>query len=88
MWKFGILRATALSLALAAATPAFAAGLRGVSGGDAYDAYVGSGSRVTQASAESMASSADAASCRQRGAYYDATSGKYMDDEGRWWSCP
>jgi hypothetical protein len=83
MWKLGILRATALSLALAAVTPAFAVGLRGDGA-----MYVGSGgSRATQASAGSAVASADAAYCRQRWAYYDSTSGKYMDDEGQWRSC-
>jgi hypothetical protein len=41
MSKFGIVGATALSLALAVATPAFAVGLRGVDGGSAM--HVGSG---------------------------------------------
>jgi hypothetical protein len=85
MWKFRIVAATALSLAVA--TPALAAGLGGVRGGDAFDAYVGSGSGVTQERAGSVVSSADAAYCRQRWAAYDSTSGKYMDDEGEWRPC-
>jgi hypothetical protein len=86
MSKLGIVGATALSLALAVATPAFAMGLRGVRGGGAM--YVGSGgSRVAQTSAGSVVSSADAAYCRQRWAYYDSTSGKYMDDDGQWRPC-
>jgi hypothetical protein len=88
MWKLGMLGATALLVALAVATPAFAVGSRGVRGGDAYDAYVGSGSSVTQARTGSVVSSADVAYCRQRWAYYDSTSGQYMDDGGRWRPCP
>jgi pimeloyl-ACP methyl ester carboxylesterase len=78
---------TALSLALAVATPAFAGGHRGVRAGGVM--YVGSGGpRVTQARAVSVVSSADAAYCRQRWAYYDSTSGEYMDDNGHWRPCP
>jgi hypothetical protein len=80
MSKLGILKVTALSLALAAATPAFAAGFRGGA------MYVGSGgSPVAQTSA---VSSADASYCRSLGAYYDSTSGKYMDGTGLWRPCP
>jgi hypothetical protein len=86
MLKLGIVGAAALSLALAVATPAFAAGFRGVHGGGAM--YVGSdGSRVPQASTGSVVSDADAAYCRQRWAYYDSTSGKYMDSGGLWRLC-
>ena len=84
MSKLGIVGATALSLALAVATPAFATGLRGVRGGGAM--YVSSsGSRVAQTSA---VSSADASYCRSLGAYYDSTSGEYMDGTGLWRPCP
>ena len=62
MSKLGILGATALSLALAVATPAFAVGLRGVCGVDTM--YVGSGFRIAQPSAGSAVSSADASHCR------------------------
>ena len=86
MWKLGIAGATALSLALAVATPALAGGLSGVHGGGAMD-LASSDSRVTQARAGSVVSSADAAYCRQRWPYYDSTSGKYMDDEGQWRPC-
>ena len=80
MSKLGIIGATALSLALAVATPAFAVGLRGVSDGGAMD--VGSGGlRGAQASA-------DASYCAQRWAYYDPASGKYMGDDGQWRPCP
>jgi hypothetical protein len=86
MSKLGIVGATALSLALAIATPAFAAGFRGVHGGGAM--HVSSdGSRVPQASADSVVSSADAANCRQLGAYHDSTSGEYMDSDGLWRPC-
>lgn len=79
MSKLGILKVTALSLALAAATPAFAAGFRGGA------MYVGSGgSRVAQTSAGSV----DAAYCASLGAYYDSTSREYMDGTGRWNPCP
>jgi hypothetical protein len=85
MSKLGIVGATALSLALAVATPAFAAGFRGVHGGGAM--HVSSdGSRVPQASAGSVVSSADAAYCRL-GAYHDSTSGEYMDSDGLWRPC-
>ena len=84
MSKLGFLKVTALSLALAVATPAFAAGLYGVPGGGAMN--VGSGGfRGAQASA---VSSADASYGAQRWAYYDAASGKYMGDDGEWRSCP
>ena len=87
MSKLGIVGATALSLALAVATPAFAVGLRGVGGGSAMD--VGSGGfRGAQASVGSVVSSTDASYCAQRWAYYDRASGKYMGDDGEWRSCP
>jgi hypothetical protein len=80
MSKLGIVGATALSLALAVATPAFAAGLRG--GGVMH---VGSGGfRGAQARAVSKT---DASYCAQRWAYYDAASGKYMGDDGEWRPC-
>jgi BA14K-like protein len=79
-----IVGATALSLALAVATPAFAVGLRGVRDGSVMD--VGSGGfRGAQASAVSRT---DASYCAQRWAYYDPESGKYMGDDGEWRSCP
>jgi hypothetical protein len=87
MLKLGIVGATALSLALAVATPAFAVGFRGVRGGGAMD--VGSsGFRGAQASVGPAVSRADASYCAQRWAYYDAASGKYMGDDGEWRSCP
>src|ERR1700716_411406 len=76
--------ATALSLALAVATPAFAVGLR--SGGAMH---VGSGGlRGDQAIVGPVVSSADASYCAQRWAYYDPASGKYMGDDGEWHPCP
>ena len=81
MSKLGILGATALSLTLAVATPAFAVGLRG---GGAM--LVGSGGfRGAQASAVWRA---DASYCAQRWAYYDPASGKSMGDDGEWRPCP
>jgi hypothetical protein len=81
MSKLGIIGATALSLALAVATPTFAVGLRG---GGAM--HVGSGGfRDAQGSAVSRA---DASYCAQRWAYYDPASGKYMGDDGEWRPCP
>ena len=77
MSKLGIVGATALSLALAVATPAFAVRLRGVGGGGAMRVDNG-GFRGAQASIGSVVSSADASYCRQRWAYYDPASGKYM----------
>jgi hypothetical protein len=80
MSKLGIVGATALSLALAVATPAFAAGLRG--GGVMH---VGSGGfRGAQAR---VVSKTDASYCARRWAYYDAASGKYMGDDGEWRPC-
>jgi BA14K-like protein len=82
MSKLGIVGATAaLSLALAVATPAFAARLPG---GGAMNVGIG-GFRGAQASA---VSSADASYCAQRWGYYDSASGKYMGDDGEWRSCP
>jgi hypothetical protein len=88
---------TALSLALAVATPAFAAGIRG---GGAM--HVGSGPsrlhprhvvpkpwfRGDQAIVSPVVSSADASYCAQRWAYYDPASGKYVGDDGEWHPCP
>jgi hypothetical protein len=84
MSKLGIVRATALLLALAVATPAFAVGLRG--GGAVH---VGNGGfRGAQASIGSVGASAtDASYCRHRWAYYDPESRKYMDDGGQWRPC-
>jgi hypothetical protein len=85
MSKLGILGAAALSLALAVATPAFAMGLRGDGGAMHVD---NGGFRGAQASIGSVgASAADASYCRQRWAYYDAESRKYMDDGGQWRPC-
>ena len=85
MSKLGFVGATALSLALAVATPAFAGGLRGVGG--AMD--VGSGGfRGAQANVGSVVSRTDASYCAQRWAYYNPASGKYMDDGGEWRPCP
>jgi hypothetical protein len=81
MSKLGIIGATALSLALAVATPAFAVGLRG---GGAMHVGIG-GFRDAQGSAVSRA---DASYCAQRWAYYDRASGKYMGDDGEWRPCP
>jgi hypothetical protein len=87
MSKLGILSVSALSLALAVATPAFAAGFRDVS--DAGAMHVGNGGfSGTQATIGSAVSSADASYCRSLGAYYDSTSGEYMDDTGLWRPCP
>ena len=87
MSKLGIIGAAALSLALAVATPAFAAGLHDVQGGGAM--HVGSGGfRAAQASVGSVVSSADASYCAQRWAYYDRASAKYMGDDGEWRPCP
>jgi hypothetical protein len=85
MSKLGIVGATALSLALAVASPAFAGGR--VGGGGAMN--VGSGGfRDAQASTGSVsASGADASYCRQRWAYYDPASAKYMGDDGEWRPC-
>ena len=82
MSKLRIVGATALSLALAVATPAFAVGLRG---GGAM--HVG-GFRGAQASVGAVVSRADASYCAQRWAYYDPESGKYMGDDGEWRACP
>jgi hypothetical protein len=86
MSKLGMVGATALSLAFAVATPAFAGGLRGVRGDGAI--YVGSGGlRGVQASVGSVVSSGADAHCAQRWAYYDRASGKYMGDDGEWRPC-
>jgi hypothetical protein len=84
MSKVGIVGATALSLALAVATPAFAAG---VSGGRAMRVSSG-GFRGAQAGVGSVVSRADASYCAQRWAYYDPASGKAMGDDGEWRPCP
>jgi hypothetical protein len=82
MSKLGIVGATALSLTLVVATPAFAVGLRG---GGLMD--VG-GFRGAQTSIGSFVpSEAAAAHCAQRWAYYDRASGKYMGDDGEWRPC-
>jgi hypothetical protein len=84
MSKLGIVGATALSLASAVATPAFAAGLRG--GGAAHVDSIGF--RGPQASVSSVVLSTDASYCAQRWAYYDPAAGKYMGDDGEWRPCP
>jgi hypothetical protein len=88
MSRLGILRATALSLTLVVATPAFAAGFRDVS--DAGAMHVGNdglgGIHATIGSA--VSTNSDASFCRQRWAYYDAAAGKYMGDDGEWRTCP
>jgi hypothetical protein len=83
MSKLGIVRATALLLAFAVATPAFAVGLRDVGGA----MHVGNGGfRGAQASIGSV-SATDASYCRHRWAYFDPESRKYMDDGGQWRPC-
>jgi hypothetical protein len=82
MSKLGIVGATALSLTLVVATPAFAAGLRGgglMDVGGFHGAQTSIGSFVP--------SEAAAAHCAQRWAYYDRASGKYMGDDGEWRPC-
>ena len=79
MSKLRIVGATALSLASAVATPAFA-------GGGAM--HVGSGGfGGAQASIGSVVASSAVAHCTQRWAYYDPASGKYMGDDGQWRPC-
>jgi hypothetical protein len=87
MSKVGIVGAAALSLALAVATPAFAAGIGGVRGGDVI--HVGSGGfRGAQTSIGSVVSSdTDASYCAKRWMYHDAASGTYMGDDGEWRPC-
>jgi hypothetical protein len=85
MSKFGIVRAAALSLALVVATPAFAAGLDGVRGGDLMDVGGFGGAQTSIRSF--VPSEAAAAHCAQRWAYYDRASGKYMGDDGQWRPC-
>lgn len=82
MSKLWIAGATALSLALAVATPAFAVELGGVGMNLDNGEF-----RGIQASISSVVSSARISHCRQRWAYYDAASGKYMGDDGRWRPC-
>jgi hypothetical protein len=84
MSKLGIVGATALSLAVAVASPAFAEGLHGVRGGGVM--HVGSGGFGGDQA--SVVSNADASYCAQRWAYYDQASGKYMGDDGEWRPCP
>jgi hypothetical protein len=81
MSKLGIVGTTALSLALVVASPAFAGG------GGAMDGGIG-GFRDAQASTGTVSASAAGASyCRQRWAYYDPASAKYMGDDGEWRPC-
>lgn len=83
MSKLGIVGVTVLSLALAVATPAFAAGLR------ANDAMYGGGFRGVETGVSTVVPrAADASYCTQRWAYYDPASGKYMGDDGEWRPCP
>jgi hypothetical protein len=81
MSKLGLVGAAALSLALAVATPAFAAGVRG--GGAMHVGFHGA-----QASVGSVVSSGADASCAQRWMYYDRASGMAMGDDGEWRACP
>jgi hypothetical protein len=85
MSKLGIVNATALSVVLAAATPAFAMGPRA-----ARAMYIGSGGvHAPQASVGSVSSHSTGASyCAQRWAYYDPASGRAMGDDGEWRPCP
>jgi BA14K-like protein len=82
MSKLGIVVVTALSLASAVATPAFAVGPRGagavmdVDSGGFSDAQASVGPNVPHA-----------AHCVQRWAYYEPASGKYMGDDGQWRPC-
>jgi hypothetical protein len=81
MSKLGILGAAALSLTLAVATPAFAAGVR--DGGATHVDFHGAQGRVG-----SVVSSGAGASCAQRWMYYNAATGMAMDDGGEWRACP
>ena len=76
MSKLGIIGAAALSLTLAVATPAFAAGVRD-----------GGATHVGFHRAQESVGSADA-SCAQRWMYYDSATGMAMDDGGEWRPCP
>src|SRR5258708_7044379 len=84
MSKLGILGATALSLALAVATPAFAVGIRG--GGAMH--VGGRGFRGAQANVSSgVSKGADASYCAHRWMSHDAASKTYMGDDGEWRPC-
>ena len=82
MSKLCIAGATALSLALAVATPAFAVELRG--GGAMHGGS--DGFRNAQAKRQ-LPGIEDASYCTQRWTYYDPASGKYMGDDGLWRPC-
>jgi hypothetical protein len=87
MSKVGIVGAAALSLVLAVATPAFAAGIGGVRGGDVMHVG-GNGFRGAQASIGSVVPTGTGASyCANRWLYHDAASGTYMGDDGLWRPC-
>jgi hypothetical protein len=86
MSKLGIVGATALSLAIAVATPAFAVGLRNV-GGAMHVRSGGLGGAQAKRWHRSI-EKASALYCPQRwGRYYDPASGKYMGDDGEWRPC-
>jgi hypothetical protein len=75
MSKLGIVGATALSLALAVATPAFARGLRAI--------HVG----AHKSNVLAITRGPDVSHCIQRWAYYNRQSGRYMGDDGQWRPC-
>jgi hypothetical protein len=83
MSKLGLVGAMALSLALAVATPAFAAGVHG--GGAMI--FSSGGFHGALATVAPVVSSANASHCAQRWAYFDRESGKYMGDDGEWRPC-
>jgi BA14K-like protein len=87
MSKSAIMGAVALSLAFAVATPAFAASFREGAGSGAMR----SGSvelHDAQNSVGAPGSPSAQAYCSQRWPYYDPTTGKYLQDDGVWHSCP
>jgi BA14K-like protein len=87
MLRLSIVGATALSLALAAGTPTFAVGLRGVHGHGGGAMHVGSGGLGGAQAKRRLRGIEDASYCTQRWAYYDPASGKYMGDDGEWRPC-
>jgi hypothetical protein len=84
MSKLAMVGATALTLVLTVATPTFAAQF----GGGGNWMPFGGGSRGAQESIGSVVpAAATVAHCKQRWAYYDEASGRYMGDDGEWHLC-
>ena len=85
MSKSAIMGAVALSFAFAVATPAFAAKFHNETGATRFGNVE---FNDAQTSVGAPGSPSAQAYCSQRWPYYDPSTGKYLNDDDEWHTCP